>query len=233
MSKKIAYVLDILEVVRLRYGSGVAIPVKKLRREAEKDVADHRERGVRTIADKYLRQLDPPVKKTADFDQLAESWLKEGSDELRLVLLRHSSDSRDRQRVERFFTSAHAPSTPKADDIEEGIPTRVKQETYRILRDTARAREVKAAHSYRCQLCGGCLTLSDGTPYAEAHHVKPLANRHRGPDIDENIICVCPNCHVLLDYGVIQLDSTRLEGIDGKFITYHNARIYRRPSGSA
>ena len=31
---------------------------------------------------------------------------------------------------------------------------------------------------------------------------------HNGPDKLENMICVCPNCHVLLDFGVIRLNQS-------------------------
>ena len=67
-------------------------------------------------------------------------------------------------------------STPVASDIKEpSQPDRVMQETYRILRDTVLARRVKEASGYKCHICGQTLTLTDGRPYAEAHHVKPLA----------------------------------------------------------
>jgi len=119
--------------------------------------------------------------------------------------------------------------TPLATDIKDPTqPERVRQETYRILRDTAVARAVKEAHKYQCQICGQTLRLGDGTPYAEAHHVVPLGAPHNGPDVRDNILCVCPNHHVLLDYGAIKLDENRLEGIGKGFIGYHNKSIYEK-----
>ena len=117
--------------------------------------------------------------------------------------------------------------TPRAIDIDELTqPERVLQETYRILRDTRLARIVKESHKYRCQICGETLKLGDGTPYAEAHHIIPLGKPHNGPDVRGNILCVCPNDHVLLDYGAIKLDADRLDGIGKDFTTYHNSNIY-------
>lgn len=117
--------------------------------------------------------------------------------------------------------------TPRAIDIEELTqPERVLQETYRILRDTTLARIVKESHKYRCQICGETLKLGDGTPYAEAHHIIPLGKPHNGPDVRGNILCVCPNDHVLLDYGAIKLNGDRLDGIGRDSIDYHNHNIY-------
>ncbi len=117
--------------------------------------------------------------------------------------------------------------TPRAIDIEDSSkPERVRQEVYRILRDTALARTVKESHQYRCQICGITFKLGDSTPYAEAHHIMPLGTPHNGPCVRVNILCVCPNDHVLLDYGAIKLDQTRMEGIRKEFIDYHNDKIY-------
>lgn len=117
--------------------------------------------------------------------------------------------------------------TPIARDIgEPSQPDRIKQETYRILRDTVLAREVKTTNQYRCQICGQTLMLKAGEPYAEAHHIKPLGTPHNGPDVRENILCVCPNHHILLDYGAIKLDKAQLKGIDREYIDYHNEHIF-------
>lgn len=117
--------------------------------------------------------------------------------------------------------------TPRAIDIEDlSQPERVRQETYRVLRDTTLARTVKESHQYRCQICGQTLKLGDNTSYAEAHHIMPLGTPHNGPDVRGNILCVCPNDHVLLDYGAIKLDENRLVGIGKEFIDYHNDNIY-------
>lgn len=75
-----------------------------------------------------------------------------------------------------------------------------------------------------CQLCQHSVELQDGLRYAEAHHLQPLGSPHDGPDIEGNVICLCPNCHVELDYGVRTLrmeDITVVLGhvIDERFIS--------------
>lgn len=127
------------------------------------------------------------------------------------------------------------PSTPLAIDIEieSNAPERVSIETYRVLRDTALARRIKEIHNHACQICGANpIQLSNGKFYAEAHHLIPLG-KHNGLDIAENIICVCPNCHVKLDYGVIEIDFEKLQTVSthivgDKFVKYHNREIYNK-----
>lgn len=122
-------------------------------------------------------------------------------------------------------------ATPLASDISESeTPERVHAEVYRILRDTELARKIKLLHKNLCQLCGHTVSLADGSTYAEAHHIKPLGRPHNGPDIAENIIVLCPNHHVQLDFGALQLSRGSIHSIHGhyigaQFIEYHNAAI--------
>ncbi len=77
------------------------------------------------------------------------------------------------------------------------------------------------------------LMVSDDTAYAEAHHIKPLGSPHNGPDEKSNIVCVCPNCHVLLDYGAVKLEANKLisnkeHKISAVYIDYHNEYIFNK-----
>lgn len=117
-------------------------------------------------------------------------------------------------------------------DIPDGVsePGRQRQETYRILRDTNLARKLKILHNNKCQLCGESIQLPSGKGYSEAHHIKPLGAPHNGPDIAENIIVLCPNHHVMLDYGVIEIVLSNLithprHSIGTVYATYHNEVI--------
>lgn len=121
----------------------------------------------------------------------------------------------------------------KAFDLPKGKEelTRVLMQIKRIIRDTKISRSVKIIHNYRCQICGHTIDLGDGNFYAEAHHIKPLGNKHNGPDIVENVMCVCPNHHVLLDYGAIPINQLDLQTVRGHvfsetYIEYHNTTIY-------
>jgi predicted restriction endonuclease len=107
-------------------------------------------------------------------------------------------------------------------------PPRRWSEVSRIVRDTAITRELKRTYDNQCQICGQKLQLTESEFYAEAHHLQPLGGEHNGPDIQENLICVCPNCHVLLDYGALPIErgtiTVRRHQIGQQFIDYHNER---------
>lgn len=124
--------------------------------------------------------------------------------------------------------------TPIAMDFEERTgkqnPERKRQETYRILRDTQLARKIKLLCQNQCQFCGEFIELSNGQRYSEAHHIKPLGMPHNGPDIEGNIMVLCPNHHVMMDYGTVSLNILELQNtsphqIGEEFIEYHNQKI--------
>lgn len=131
--------------------------------------------------------------------------------------------------------SASSPSEPQetrnASDIELPPPGRAQMRVYRILRDTLVARRVKEKYNYTCQICGETIVLPDGSRYSEAHHIRPLGRPHNGPDVEGNILCLCPNHHAEVDYGVRRLDMKDLtisnaHKLDAVYLTYHNERIF-------
>lgn len=110
-------------------------------------------------------------------------------------------------------------------------PDREDVVTTRIIRDSSLSLKVKALNDYECQLCGLALEMPAGKKYAEAHHLQPLGKPHDGPDAIENMICVCPNHHALLDYGAIELVSENIKVKKGhvisrRFLEYHNNTVY-------
>ncbi|MGX9687114.1 YDG/SRA domain-containing protein [Deinococcus wulumuqiensis] len=85
----------------------------------------------------------------------------------------------------------------------------------RIVRDTAAARAVKAMYDHRCQVCSERLETAAGA-YAEAAHIRPLGAPHHGPDTADNLLCLCPNHHVLFDFGAFGIgDDLQLLGLPG------------------
>ena len=74
--------------------------------------------------------------------------------------------------------------------------------TQRIVRTTGAARQVKAWHGDCCQVCETALVVPGGA-YSEGTHIQALGAPHNGEDVVGNILCLCPNCHVLFDSGAL------------------------------
>lgn len=53
-------------------------------------------------------------------------------------------------------------------------------------------------------MCGTRLECPAG-PYSEAAHIRPLGAPHNGPDTKDNMLCLCPNHHVLFDNGAVSV----------------------------
>lgn len=105
--------------------------------------------------------------------------------------------------------SSSGGATSLLTDLESGessLPIRRPSSTLRIVRDTAVASAIKTLYGYACQACSAVLETPAGR-YAESCHVRPLGRPHDGPDDPSNVICLCPNCHVLLDMGGIWIDD--------------------------
>jgi hypothetical protein len=132
-----------------------------------------------------------------------------------------------------IYNKVSPPLSPTANDIDEPKSERMETKVFRILRDTKMCRRIKLLHDSKCQICGHRIALNDGSYYSETHHIQPLGEPHNGPDIEGNIICVCPNHHAELDYFASRLDLTKIKPIDGhrisqKYVDYHNQRHDKR-----
>ncbi|MCR5888809.1 HNH endonuclease [Hymenobacter sp. J193] len=138
-------------------------------------------------------------------------------------------------------TAAAAPTLfNSAQEPAAAYDSALRRETtvLRIVRDTAVSRLVKELHDFRCQVCGLRLEGPVG-PYAEAAHIKPVGVPHHGPDTLSNVLCLCPNHHVLFDLGSFainddfsllglagQLRTVDTHRIDSQFLQYHQAHLY-------
>ena len=132
---------------------------------------------------------------------------------------------------------------PRTADYEP--PNRTEYTTTRPVRDTKVSAMAKKLYDHRCQLCGDRRESRDGSPYAEAHHVKPLGDEHEGPDTASNVVVLCPNHHADFDYGRLRIDPESYEvthafdaavdseqltvaanhELDPQFFRYHNENV--------
>ncbi|MFG2950481.1 HNH endonuclease [Streptomyces adustus] len=94
-----------------------------------------------------------------------------------------------------------------AEDRRTGGPAGRRETTSsRLVRDTALASRVKELHGYTCQVCAARLQYKR-RPYSEAAHIRGLGSPHHGPDELRNLLCLCPNHHVLFDGLEIYIDT--------------------------
>ena len=110
--------------------------------------------------------------------------------------------------------------------------------TIRVIRNSAVANHVKRMYNHRCQISGVILDTPSGR-YSEGCHIKPVGSPHDGPDTIDNVLCLSPNMHVLLDKGSIAItDNMKLLGIEGELelhpdhilsiecVRYHREHFY-------
>jgi 5-methylcytosine-specific restriction protein A len=111
---------------------------------------------------------------------------------------------------------------------EEAI--RVLRQVNTIVRKIELVRKIKNTYSNTCQVCTKRLPIGKGKYYSEVHHIQPLGHPHNGPDKIENMICVCPNCHVQLDLGAIAVASLKLSKhkVHDEYVAYHNTNIFNK-----
>ncbi len=76
----------------------------------------------------------------------------------------------------------------------------------RVIRSSGISQRIKEIHDHRCQVCGIRLETVVG-PYSEAAHIRPLGQPHNGPDVPDNVLCLCPNHHALFDLGAIVITA--------------------------
>jgi len=111
-------------------------------------------------------------------------------------------------------------------------PDRVKSYTTRIVRDTLAAEAVKNAYQYACQTCSTRIERPGGA-YAQGAYIRPLGRPHNGPDTADNILCLCPNCHVLFDGWAfaIEDDGTLIGALNGCLIEVETHTVNRQHLG--
>ena len=129
------------------------------------------------------------------------------------------------------------------EDIEskhsESEAKRKAETILRIIRDTKIIREIKKLYNFECQVCGHPVLTRSGR-YAEGAHIKPLGTPHNGHDSCDNVLCLCPNHHVMFDRGSFSIDDdlTLIGILEGRLTlhkTHHinktNLEYHRKSHG--
>jgi putative restriction endonuclease len=108
-------------------------------------------------------------------------------------------------------------------------PDRSETSTGRIERSTAVTAWVKKIYDGTCQFCRAKVMLPGGISYAEGAHIRPLGYPHNGSDTADNMLCLCPTCHVRFDRLALYLDGNlRLHDLTSRQAD-HAVRILTHP----
>lgn len=115
-------------------------------------------------------------------------------------------------------------SVPVIDDLDYSPPSRIQTTVIRTVRETARARRLKQRYNYACQTCDTRILVPGWRAvafYVEVHHLRPLGGEHRGADSEDNMLVLCPNCHVKFDLLAIAIhpETRRLCEYNGERVT--------------
>ncbi|RNL65396.1 SRA-YDG domain-containing protein [Nocardioides marmoriginsengisoli] len=134
--------------------------------------------------------------------QVTDHWSEPGKDGF--LIWRFRLDQIDTQTATTFAPGVD----PTAETPPPGVsaPSRTSGVVVRVVRSTAVSDWVKKIHKNTCQICGIRLTLAGGA-YSEGAHVRALGAPHNGPDTADNLLCLCPNDHVLFDQGAIYIED--------------------------
>ncbi|PXW18037.1 MULTISPECIES: YDG/SRA domain-containing protein [unclassified Chryseobacterium] len=107
-------------------------------------------------------------------------------------------------------------------DYSKRIKRTVESTVLRIVRDTKVAWQIKKLYNFKCQVCQITIPTKLGH-YAEGAHIRPLGKPHIGDDNPDNVICLCPNHHIMFDKGVFSIaDNFQLIGCLSGRLTIHN-----------
>ena len=150
----------------------------------------------------------------------------------------------------------HLRSQSNIDQLEENLKPNLKtsyeraprsEVTYeKIKRIRENTKKIKMMYDYKCQVCETKLDVPSGDPISIGAHIKGVGRPSNGPDVVENMLCLCPNHHAQFDRYSFYIDPVTYEikglnlyenkklfihekhFIDMQFLKYHFEEYQRR-----
>jgi putative restriction endonuclease len=154
---------------------------------------------------------------------VVDAWKEVGKSGFKICRFRlvYSGKSEDRKTPEEVELG-----TRDLREVELDYTTKEKKRKegaiLRIIRDTKIALDIKKLYNYECQVCGVFINTKSGR-YAEGAHIRALGKPHDGDDNSNNILCLCPNHHVMFDKGTFSIaDNFKLVGEENGHLTIHH-----------
>jgi putative restriction endonuclease len=130
---------------------------------------------------------------------VVDAWQETGKSGYKICRFRliYSGDNIERKTAEEI--ELEIDHSVRERKIEEGT-------LLRIVRDTKIALVVKLLYKHKCQVCNVAIPTKIGN-YSEGAHIRPLGKPHNGDDSLANLICLCPNHHVMFDKGAFAIND--------------------------
>jgi hypothetical protein len=119
----------------------------------------------------------------------------------------------------------------KAEDLDKEMGLQLKEDSkiitgtrkdyivQKFKRKVGAKQRIKMLYDFKCQICGlqikkpgwkKDLSRKEAWSYlyAETEHIKPIS-KFPELDIPENMLCLCPNCHIMLDCNSIEIFESK------------------------
>lgn len=143
---------------------------------------------------------------------VVDAWEEIGKSGYKICRFRliYSGDNQERQ-------------SPEDVELNHSAREKKRQEgtVLRIVRDSKIATDLKRVYKYKCQVCSIVIKGKNGL-YAEGAHIRPLGKPHNGDDSIANLLCLCPNHHVMFDKGCFSItDDYSLTGCESGKLKVH------------
>lgn len=215
MSHRIEIVLEVIGEVHEKYKSEMSEwALRNLPIQVGQFVADRRGITNQSVLDTFREQLNPEVRRTAEFDRLLENWLARDSYELRDILLKHA-DHGDKELIKNTFYKASESEVGLAhefgfDPNDEGFKEGKEKLRIHLVKERKPYLVKQAKEEWRRQQngkisCSACnFSFSEaygklGDGFIEAHHTKPISSLTPDSIVKpSDLVPVCSNCHSML-----------------------------------
>ena len=112
-------------------------------------------------------------------------------------------------------------------------PDRRERRSRSLVRDQANVDWIKNLYNNTCQVCRIQL-MTDAGAISIGAHIQGLGKPHGGPDIVENMLCLCHNCHAIFDSGAFYINDdlksiTWLHQPNGGGTSSHSTELFSKP----
>jgi putative restriction endonuclease len=126
-------------------------------------------------------------------------------------------------------TSGQSP-TPPSGNVN---PDRRERRSRSLVRDQANVDWIKSLYDNACQVCRIQL-MTDAGAISIGAHIQGLGKPHDGPDVVENMLCLCHNCHAIFDSGAFYINDdlksiTWLHQPNGAATSFHSTELFSKP----